>query len=77
MGGFYFVSVAAGVFLFLIVPVLIDLTATLGGVAVQASQVSLMVAIAINLHHFIVDGYIWRSAPRRQVLQPPAGLTAA
>jgi hypothetical protein len=61
--------VAGGVFLFLIVPVLIDLVATLGGMVVTHSEVSLMVAVAINLHHFIVDGYIWRS-PRRPVLEP-------
>ena len=71
MAGFYFVSVAGGVFLFLIVPVLIDLTAGLGGIAVKPTEVSLMVAVAINLHHFIVDGYIWRSR-RRPVLAPSA-----
>jgi hypothetical protein len=72
MAGFYFVSVAGGVFLFLIVPVLIDLTAGIGGIAVKHTEVSLMVAVAINLHHFIVDGYIWRSAPRRPALEQAA-----
>jgi hypothetical protein len=71
MAGFYFVSVAGGVFLFLIVPILIDLTAGLAGIVVKHAEVSLMVAVAINLHHFIVDGYIWRS-PRRPALAPSA-----
>jgi len=58
---FYALSVVGGLALFFVAPVVIGTTAGLMGLPVDAPQCVLMVSVAINLHHFIVDGYIWRS----------------
>ncbi len=64
MGVFYGISIVLGLVLFLVVPVLIQRSAALFGLTWALAQCFLMVLGAINLHHFIVDGYIWRSSKK-------------
>ena len=73
MGGFYGGSIALGMVLFLVVPVVIHESAALFGATWALSQCYLMLVAAVNIHHFIVDGYIWRS-PKK--LSAPAPATA-
>lgn len=61
---FYALSVVAGFFLFIVLPPTLGVMAGLVGVTVDFPHWALMVAVAINLHHFIVDGYIWRTESR-------------
>ena len=74
MGTFYGASIALGMVLFLVGPLLVQQSAAIFGLTWALSQCYLMLVAALNLHHFIVDGYIWRSpkklsapAPRRQL----------
>ena len=80
---FYVASILVGVFLFLGVPAMIQEAAVFVGLMIQeaavfvglnweSSQCLLMVVAAINLHHFIVDGYIWRAPPRTSAASLPA-----
>jgi hypothetical protein len=54
---FYGVSFVLGIFLFFIVPLVY---VPLGFTATSSFT---MMMIIINLHHFIVDGFIWRTKP--------------
>ncbi|MFK7768158.1 MAG: hypothetical protein AB8B55_13120 [Mariniblastus sp.] len=63
---FYLMSIALGLMLFLVwpwmyVPFGFDLEAAI-----------LMTVATINLHHFIVDGYIWRSKKKKNANATPA-----
>ncbi len=69
---FYVASILVGVFLFLGVPAMIQEAAVFVGLNWESSQCLLMVVAAINLHHFIVDGYIWRAPPRTSAASLPA-----
>jgi len=42
---------------------------------VDATPSFIMMTVVINLHHFIVDGFIWRTkpVPPRPVSTPPQG----
>lgn len=55
--GFYGVSFVIAVVIFFVVP--------LGyvGLGFNATQSFVMMTMVINLHHFIVDGFIWRTRP--------------
>ena len=75
MGAFYGVSIALGMVLFLAGPLLIHTSASLFGVIWPISQCYLMLVAALNLHHFIVDGYIWRS-PKKLSASAPVPATA-
>ena len=66
---FYGISIVLGLGLFLAVPVLIQKSAVLFGLTWGIGQCYLMVVAALNLHHFILDAYIWRSP--RSCLAPP------
>ena len=61
-GAFYGMSFSVAVLLFFIVP-LIYVPLGFG-----ATQAFVMMTIVINLHHFIVDGFVWRSQPRKKAL---------
>jgi hypothetical protein len=52
---FYGVSFVIGVVIFFVVPLLYV------GLGFNATQSFAMVTIVINLHHFIVDGFIWKT----------------
>lgn len=56
---FYAASLVAGAVLFLATPWLFAMA------GFRALEAHAMVTIVINLHHFVVDGYIWRSPVRR------------
>jgi hypothetical protein len=65
---FYGASFVLSVFLFFVVP--------LGyvGLGFNGAQSFVMMTMVINLHHFIVDGFIWRtkSATKPAAIHPPA-----
>jgi hypothetical protein len=61
MALFYLLSILLGVLLFLAVPPVLWTLAGWAGQEWDALQCFMMVLVAVNLHHFIVDGYIWRS----------------
>ena len=61
MGSFYLLSVLVGVPLFIGVPMLVQEIGRWVGQSWSAQHCVTMTVVAINLHHFIVDGYIWRS----------------
>lgn len=73
---FYLLSALVGFLLFMGLPQVIGWTGALTGGEMDMAQIGWMVVVAINLHHFIVDGYIWRSkkpAPRaKPVVETPA-----
>ncbi len=56
---FYFMSMLLGMFLFLVWPWMY----VFAGFELEAAI--LMTVATINLHHFIVDGYIWRSKKKK------------
>lgn len=56
-GTFYGLSFVVALFMFFLIPLLY---VPLG---FSASQAFVMVTVVINLHHFIVDGFIWRNKP--------------
>jgi hypothetical protein len=60
VGWFYVVSMLVGLFLFCGWPQIYLVM----GFPVEAAM--LMTVATINLHHFIVDGYIWRSAKKKK-----------
>ena len=63
--GFYVMSFVLAGFLFFVVPMAyVPLGFTLG-------QSILMMTVIINLHHFIVDGFIWRTKPARSGVPSP------
>jgi hypothetical protein len=67
---FYACSFVLGYGLFIGLPTLY------GAAGFRGQPTALMVAAAINIHHFVVDGYIWRSnkkGPRATVAQPTSG----
>jgi hypothetical protein len=53
-------------FLFFVIPVV-----TFVPMGFEAPQAILMMTTVINLHHFIVDGFIWKNKPTK-----PAGAMA-
>jgi len=55
-GQFYAISILLGVTLFLVIPFLYTM---IGGFDLFTTMV--MVTAGINMHHFLIDGYIWRS----------------
>jgi hypothetical protein len=55
---FYTLSLLVGYCLF------VGLPTVFGVVGLGGEQTALLVAAAINIHHFVVDGYIWRSKPK-------------
>lgn len=57
-GAFYGMSFAVALVLFFVVPLIY---VPLGFTAASAF---VMMTIVINLHHFVVDGFVWRSKPR-------------
>jgi hypothetical protein len=58
-------------FLFFVVPMAyIPLGFTL-------AQSVLMMTVIINLHHFIVDGFIWRTKPAKSIPASPPGVRVA
>ena len=62
--------------LFLAGPLHIHTSASLFGVIWPISECCLMLVAALNLHHFIVDGYIWRSPKKLSASAPvPAPAT--
>ena len=69
---FYLISMLTGPVLFIALPMLIHAAGLAFGQPWEMSHVYLMVVAAINLHHFIVNGYIWRSKPvdRSATLSP-------
>ena len=69
---FYLLSVTTGPVLFIALPLLISAAGHASGRQWDPSHIYLMVVAALNLHHFIVDGYIWRSKPvdRSATLSP-------
>ncbi len=75
MGTFYGASIALGMVLFLVGPLLVQQSAAIFGLTWALSQCYLMLVAALNLHHFIVDGYIWRS-PKKLPAPAPATATA-
>lgn len=72
MGLFYLLSIVLGIFLFLAVPPVLLNLGTWIGREWAPLQCFMMVLVAINLHHFIVDGYIWRSGKPRPAGSPEA-----
>lgn len=68
---FYGTSLGVGALLFLAVP----LVYMQFGFTVAASFTT--VSWVINLHHFIVDGFVWRSRPARGTAPPRPELTTA
>jgi hypothetical protein len=70
---FYGVSFVIAVFIFFIVPLLYV------GLGFNATQSFAMMTIVINLHHFIVDGFIWktRAAIGTSTTCPPQARVAA
>ena len=62
---FYVMSFVLAGFLFFVVPMAyVPLGFTL-------AQSILMMTVIINLHHFIVDGFIWRTKPARSGVPSP------
>lgn len=58
-GAFYVLAVATGFFLFVVAPMAYT------GLRFAAAESIWMMGVVVNLHHFIVDGFIWRTpAPR-------------
>ena len=55
-GSFYLISILLGLVLFLLVPAIY----VLGG-GFELLSTMIMVTAGINMHHFLVDGYIWKS----------------
>jgi hypothetical protein len=65
MAAFYAASFVLAGFLFFLVPMAyVPLGFTL-------AQSVLMMTVIINLHHFIVDGFIWRTKPARSAVPSP------
>ena len=63
--GFYVMSFVLAGFLFFVLPMAyVPLGFSLG-------QSILMMTVIINLHHFIVDGFIWRTKPVRSSVSSP------
>ena len=60
---FYGLSLLTGAGLFFALPAVISRSGHAFGQQWDPLHCYLMVAAAINVHHFIVDGYIWRSKP--------------
>jgi hypothetical protein len=56
-GIFYGVSFVLGIFLFFVVPL------AYVPLGFNATRSLAMMVVIINLHHFIVDGYIWKTKP--------------
>lgn len=67
---FYLLSMLTGLGLFLALPMIIRASGAAFGQQWDPLHVYLMVAAAINLHHFIVDGYIWRATPVKRSATP-------
>ena len=67
---FYLLSVLTGPVLFIALPLLIAAAGLALGQRWEPLHVYLMVVAALNLHHFIVDGYIWRSKPVARAATP-------
>jgi hypothetical protein len=65
---FYGLSFALGGGLFFVVPALVYVP-----LGFDAAQSFWIMAVVINLHHFIVDGFVWRRKPNA----PPLRLSAA
>ena len=61
-GAFYGMSFGVAILLFFVVP-LIYVPLGFG-----ATEAFVMMTIVINLHHFIVDGFVWRSRPQKQAV---------
>lgn len=61
---FYGLSFVLGVFLFFGVP------AAYVRMGFDATESYVLFAVIINLHHFIVDGFIWRNKPRGNTAAP-------
>ena len=60
MGSFYLFSVLSGVLLFVGLPALVEGSGGWLGQRWSTAHCVTMTVVAINLHHFIVDAYIWR-----------------
>jgi protein-S-isoprenylcysteine O-methyltransferase Ste14 len=56
-GAFYGVSFVLALFLFFVVPLIYV------PFGFTATQSFVMMVVVINLHHFVVDGFIWRTRP--------------
>ncbi|HTK28613.1 MAG TPA: hypothetical protein VL309_03630 [Vicinamibacterales bacterium] len=65
---FYGVSFVLGIVLFFIVPLVYV------PFGFTATQSFMMMTVVINLHHFIVDGFIWRTRPPGAKPAPTSGL---
>lgn len=64
---FYGLSFVLAGFLFFVIPIV-----TFVPLGFAAPQAILMMTTIINLHHFIVDGFIWRNKPVKQSAPQPA-----
>ena len=60
MASFYGMSLVLAAFLFYVLPSLVHTAGGWIGQQWDATHCVLMTVTAINLHHFIIDGYIWR-----------------
>ncbi len=62
MAVFYALSILIGIPLFVGLPVLVQSIGGWLGQSWSRMDALTMTVVAINLHHFIVDRYIWRSS---------------
>lgn len=64
MLAFYVLSILVGVPIFLGLPLLVEGVGGWLGQGWSTAHCVTMTVVAINLHHFIVDGCIWRATPK-------------
>ena len=69
---FYGLSFVLAGFLFFAVPVTIYVP-----MGFDPGQSILMMTVIINLHHFIVDGFIWRNKPPQPAVKTPQSIPIA
>ncbi len=69
---FYGLSFVLAGFLFFAVPMVVY-----PPMGFDASESILMMIVIINLHHFIVDGFIWRNKPPKPVAAAPQKVAVA
>ena len=60
MASFYLMSLVLAAFLFYVLPSLVHAAGGWMGQQWDVTHCVLMTVTAINLHHFIIDGYIWK-----------------
>jgi hypothetical protein len=69
---FYGLSFVLAGFLFFAVPVVVY-----PPLGFDTAQSILMMTVIINLHHFIVDGFIWKNKPPQTVVKAPQRVAVA